>query len=378
MAALVFLSSVIEGFEAFREAAARGIAEAGCRVLRVEDLPSQDRSPRNACLDLVGDADIYLLVVGANGGWTAPSGQKATEEEFEHARRLGKSTIVFLTDEARDEDAERLARLASDYVGGRFRVTVSNPEHLRREVSRALRDLAPRMDSPVIDPARVQEAVLAIGQPNDEATLRLAVAPERASGDFVDILTLEDSEFLEKLYELGHAAPLRLFDYEASKSAEVRRDSLVVEQGAGTRGADPVRNVRMELSAEGLLVIDLNVTGLRPRNPMGSMADYHLIVEADVTERAELACRAAGAIFDLIDPHYRDDRLMLNFALGGIGYRQWSREGGERRSFGMRMDGADPVAAFEEPRMAARSELKAATELVRRAVAMLRREVGEG
>lgn len=61
----VFVSSVAEGFEDYREAAREGIEAAGGEpVLVNEDFPSVPASPRNACLDAVTSSDIYLAIIG--------------------------------------------------------------------------------------------------------------------------------------------------------------------------------------------------------------------------------------------------------------------------------------------------------------------------
>src|SRR5258708_7215708 len=131
----VFISSVIEGFEEFRQAAAEGVEAGGGEPVMVERFPSLARSPRNACLDGVQSADAYLGVIGQRGGWRTPSGALAVEEEFEEARRRSLPTLVFLQEASRDAEAERLAGKLSDYVGGRFRTTFTKPVELREKVT---------------------------------------------------------------------------------------------------------------------------------------------------------------------------------------------------------------------------------------------------
>lgn len=99
------------------------------------------QSSRNVCLDEVASSDIYVAVIGARGGWTAPSGKLVVEEEFEEARRRNLPVLVFLHQTERDEDAERLARRLSDYVEGYFRVEINDPQELEHEIERALLSL---------------------------------------------------------------------------------------------------------------------------------------------------------------------------------------------------------------------------------------------
>lgn len=135
----VFVSSVVDGFEEYREAARRGVEAAGGEpVLVNEDFPAQPDSPRNACLDAVDSCDIYLAIIGDRGGWTAPSGRLVVEEEYDRARAHNLRSLVFLKDVDRDGDAEQLVHKMSDYITGRFRIQFDTPEELEAEVQRAL------------------------------------------------------------------------------------------------------------------------------------------------------------------------------------------------------------------------------------------------
>ena len=75
----VFISSVMEGYAAFREAGAEGIREAGADAVRAEDFPAAGHSPRNACLDGVRSADALVLLLGERYGFVGPSGMTASE-----------------------------------------------------------------------------------------------------------------------------------------------------------------------------------------------------------------------------------------------------------------------------------------------------------
>ena len=82
MRARVFVSSVVDGFETFRQSAREGILAAGGEpVLVNEDFPSLSLSPRNACLDAVESSDVVVSIIGAWGGWTTPSGKLVVDEE---------------------------------------------------------------------------------------------------------------------------------------------------------------------------------------------------------------------------------------------------------------------------------------------------------
>jgi hypothetical protein len=138
----VFVSSVIDGFQPYREAARKGIKAAGGEpVLVNEDFPSLPKSSRNACLDAVASSDIYLAIIGERAGWRAPSGKLVVEEEFKEAQNRDMPVLLFLVAGDREDEAERLARCLSDCVEGYFRVEVESPTELQEETERALERL---------------------------------------------------------------------------------------------------------------------------------------------------------------------------------------------------------------------------------------------
>ena len=114
-----------------RAAARRGIAAAGAQPVMAEDFPSLDASPRNACLDAVASADAIAVIIGARGGFEAPSGSLVVAEEVEEARVRGLPVLVFLQTIAREASAEALASELSAYVSGRFRTTFADAAELR-------------------------------------------------------------------------------------------------------------------------------------------------------------------------------------------------------------------------------------------------------
>jgi hypothetical protein len=93
------VSSVVEGFGAYREVARTAINAAGGEPILVnEDFSSLHTSSRNACLDAVASSDIFVLLIGARGGWRTPSGRLVVEEELDEARRRRLPSLVFIED----------------------------------------------------------------------------------------------------------------------------------------------------------------------------------------------------------------------------------------------------------------------------------------
>ncbi len=81
----VFISSVVSGFESFRDAAAAGIEALGYTVIRSEDFGAVAASSQQTCLEGVRVADVVVLLLGARYGFLQPAGLSATHEEYREA-----------------------------------------------------------------------------------------------------------------------------------------------------------------------------------------------------------------------------------------------------------------------------------------------------
>src|SRR4051812_47058760 len=94
----VFISSVTYALKAERDALAAQLKVVPpYQPLRFEDFTAQGRSSREACLAGVEACDVYVLLLGPRYGDALPdTGKAPTEEEFEHARRLGKKILAFV------------------------------------------------------------------------------------------------------------------------------------------------------------------------------------------------------------------------------------------------------------------------------------------
>ena len=319
----VFVSSVIREYSAFRDAAVQGILAAGGVPLRIEDCPSRNQSPRNSCLDLVEESDVYLLIIALRGGWTTPSGLTATEEEFHHARDVGKPMLVFVQEGGRDECAQRLDSEASDYIDGRLRETFSAPEDLEEAVTKSLPLVLQEFGARVRDPAVVQDAVTELPSDRGDTILRIVTAPERLT-EFLDPLSLEDPSWREQIYQVGHDSKVGFFSYERSREFDDKGDHITITQDPG--GPPPLL-ARLKIGTDGLVVVDTNVTGRCIRDHSSStLSAAMFLIEQDVVAGAKRSMAMLSGIQSMLDPHKRHERILLNAALGSLGYRTWRRE----------------------------------------------------
>ena len=139
----VFVSSLMAGYGAVRDAVSRAIERTGCEPVRAEDFPAGTVSPRTACLDGVASCDGIALILGARYGEPTVAGISATEEEYREAVRLKKHIFVFLEGGEREPRQQQFVRSVEDYVDGHWRKTFRSPEQLEGLVEQALREGRP-------------------------------------------------------------------------------------------------------------------------------------------------------------------------------------------------------------------------------------------
>jgi hypothetical protein len=374
----VFVSSVVDGFEEYREAARRGIEAAGATPVMVnEDFPSQITSSRNACLEAIESSDCIISVVGERGGWTAPSGRLVVEEEFEHAKVRNLPVLAFVQDTRRDISAERFVRRLSDYLDGNFRTKFRAPAELQKQVESAIRDRVAAM-SPRKTEDRDLSSYLAAERRGSatEAILRLVLVPERDE-EVIDPVRIASDDFKERLLELGHTREVHLFTFSRGKSAEVQGAELVIEQDDPHGRHHAEEYVRLQLAESGLLILDGNVTGRTARSAEETMVASFVVAIEDVEAVLAGFFRFSAALYSEIDPHQRHERFYYNAGLRGLGHRSLERNPQPRGSFGASMRASDDIAAFPSSRLLSRAGLKNPRAEIERALALLERKARE-
>jgi hypothetical protein len=147
----VFLSSLITGYEPFRDAAASGASTLGHSVVRAEDFGASPDSPQSACLAGVRSADAVVLILGARYGYVQASGLSATHEEYREARDT-RPVIVFIEAGIEPEPAQtEFIMEVQGWERGHFSSEFDAPTDLRDKVIRALHDYALATESGPLD-----------------------------------------------------------------------------------------------------------------------------------------------------------------------------------------------------------------------------------
>jgi hypothetical protein len=136
----VFVSSVISGFEIYREAAFDAIRMLGHEVISAESFPSSVSSSQIACLRAVRESDLVMLILGSSYGWSeTASGLSPTQEEYREARDEGKVIAFVQSGITPGPPQDAFVREVQDWDNGLFRGReFRTPEELRAMVAQAL------------------------------------------------------------------------------------------------------------------------------------------------------------------------------------------------------------------------------------------------
>lgn len=373
----VFVSSVLEGFEEYREAARQSIINIGGEPILVnEDLPSLMSSSRNVCLDAVDSADAFVVIVGERGGWKTPSGRLVIEEEYDRARYKKLPILVFIQDIKREPEAQRFTNEISDYIDGLFRVTFRSPVELKAEIEKALKSLLPIFKVKAMDDNLLMQSLKNPYSVANEASVRFIIAPERDE-EVIDPVVLGSEDFVETIFELGHSKKVRIFDYLRPKKHWIDGQSLFIHQfdPSGLR-KETVNEVRLEILESGLMIIDSNVTRRVIRRQLHSLLDSCVVAEEDIGAVLNTCFQFTAALFDFIDRFKRHNRFKYNVALVNIGTRILVKEPKEQSSYSLNMPGhSEPVIAFDSPRLLIRSDLMLPKNEIERVIVVFSRKI---
>ncbi len=356
----VFVSSVIEGFGAYRQQAREAILQAGGEpVLVNEDFPSHVGSSRNVCLDAIESCDFLVLLIGARGGWTTPSGKLVVEEEFEHARGRKIPVFVFLEDVQREDSAEAFARKVSDYVSGVFRTTFANAEELRAKVLGALGGQFSERSSMEIDKEWMNSLLRGVLKVQHHCVLRYVLLPVRKE-EVIKPTLLSSDQFSRAVLEIGHSGVVDLLQYEHPTKRQLTHDSLLVKHGLDDFGRGARNVVQIEIGECGRIVIDTNVTGRRPDDSHSSLNSMFVLAAEDLEEALKRCCLFCNAFFEKYDPHGRHMSFLFDCVLGNVEHRKLERNPMPRSSYSTGfLPRESPLRLLPETRKISRSDLAA-------------------
>ena len=274
----VFISSVISDFGQYRDAATRGCQTLSHQVLKAEDYGASASSPQLVCLSGVRDADVVLVILGANYGAIQSSGLSATHEEFREARDNSRVLAFIQTGVTRDAKQEQFVREVQDWAGGLYTAPFLTTEELKDSVTNALhREELGRAVGPVDEQEMCARAEKQIVQDNHSArgpSLSLVIA----GGPKQQILRpseLEKPAFQKTLRRealLGDAAVL---DPSDGSKIGIVRDQLQILQDHNS----------ITLDQTGTLCTIQSLRGGESSRSLGGM----VLIEEDIQEAVRVA-----------------------------------------------------------------------------------------
>ena len=360
-----FVSSVISGFESYRDAATEAVRNLGYEVVRAEDLGAATTSPQQACLAGVREADVTILLLGARYGVGQPSGLSATHEEYREAREL-RPVLAFVQDNVqREAEQKNFIQEVREWETGNVTGSFSTEDELRGAVTRELHRLVVSAAQPFDERELLALAERRIDAPSashnaPQLVLSLALGPRQEilrPGDHEDELFAREIQ-REALF--GTNAP---FAVEAGTQTVLHGDWLVFAQ----EGAS------IEVSSAGdVIVRQPAVIADRDRLELAAL------IEEDIGQTLVVALRFATAILDRIDAAHRLAHVAIIAALTGVSYQPWRTRAEHARSPNAGTLGRtqDRTMVHLNPGVRTRAEIsQRADELAHDLMVLLRREL---
>ncbi len=362
----VFISSLISGFEPFREAARGAILTLRHEPIRAEDFAALPTSPQIACMRGVRAADVVVLILGANYGYVqGTSGLSPTHEEYIEAR--GTKPILMFVQEGVDREAgqQEFVTDVQGWQGGGLRAGFKTPEELRDRVTRALHEFELANAAGPVDAAAICAAADNLlprsrrGRASGAGNLIVAVSGGPAR-QVLRPAALEAPELLEALQQRAMFGTGKIFDKSKGMDDGIEGSALYVEQESGAR-------VQLDQNGSMLFRIPLGQTESR--------SGFPAIIEEDVMRALVSAIAFADWAWEKIDPTQKLSHAAIAAMIETGDFIVWrtraEQEASPRSaSLNMSVQEPDPVRV-DKPRAALTYQ---ATELAEDLMVPLRRQ----
>jgi hypothetical protein len=362
----IFISSVISGYEAYRDAAQQAVETLGHEVMRAENFGASPLSPRVACLSGVREADLVILLMGRRYGMRQQSGLSATHEEFQEAR--DRKEIIAFIEEVGDREPEQASFLneVQDWQGGLFTQTFSDPNSLRAAVIRTLhqRLLEDARGAPN-DGVLHQRALSLLprqerGYSSSETALTMALAgtPQQS---LLRPVQIEGSELDRQTFALALQGPHAIFDRREGTDSEIMDNTFVLRQTSRS----------VAIHADGSVVLRLAIASPSP---------MFAIIEEDVREMIATALGFFNDLLSYLDPTERIRHLCIAGTILGADYAGWrTREEDNRNPTNMvvNMEGGER-GGIVSPTMARAALRTQRNDIAEDLTILLRREYTRG
>jgi hypothetical protein len=364
----IFISSVTQGFEAFRDAAVTAVATLGHQAVRAEDFSAAPESPQQACLAGVRSSDAMILLLGSRYGHVQSSGLSPTHEEYREARDTRPVLVSIQQAVDLEPKQAEFVREVRGWEHGHFTAEFEDVEGLREKVIRALHDYILGNEAAHLDEAELASRARALTS-RERSAGRPDVVVAVSGGPLRTVLRpaeLENENLRQFLLAEALTGADAVLTPSLGTDTTISGDVLRLSQNRGSN------LVALDETAH-LLVVQpaLENNGLR--------SGITSLIEEAITERITRAIRFCARVLNHVDPAQRISHVAPVAALRGAGYLPWRTRVEHERSPNQAMMGfgsAEHVVVALSPPVRRRAALLHDTQrMTEDFTVRLRREV---
>ena len=284
----VFISSVIHGYEEYREAAAEGVEVLGYEVSRSEDFSARPDTPQQACLSEVRASDVVILLLGERYGTKQKSGLSATQEEYNEAKRSNKPVLVFIESNIKTEfDQAEFIKKVDSWTSGHLVKKFSDSEQLKIQITTSLHQLTLQQTKLILEDDANERAknLLSVYNINYQPRLLfgLVVSPQKQIFRPSD---LDGPSFRNKIHSCGENGDFPILNREQI-SVEYRNKALVIRQSFGL----------LSINQQGDIYIAQDLS----KNNLSHINGLPVIIEEQVKSRLYSCLQFCRCILQTVD-----------------------------------------------------------------------------
>lgn len=309
----IFISSLIGGFEEFRASAVAAVRSLGHEPVTAETFGAGVASPRVACLQGVRQADLVVLILGADYGAIQPvSRLSATHEEYREAKDQ-RPVIAFVQEGVHREAAQvDFVTEVQDWSGGLYRGNFRTAEELRDAITQAVHRLELSAAAAPVDAGEMLARALAL-IPMDNRNY------VRAGGPILHVaLVGGPAQTILRPVEIEEPELARALLRDATYG-----ESALFDPAHGSRPS--VVNGTLELAQETGAAIILDERGsVRLSAPIAKGSGMlGALVEENVAAAVGRSLAHAAEILTKIDETERLSRIVVAAAIASNGVMGW-------------------------------------------------------
>ena len=268
----VFISSVMGGMTAERQAVVAGIRQFGSRPIWFEDFGGMDDDPEDAYLGQVASSTIYLGILGRRYGTPFKSGYSATHAEYNEAERRGRRMSIWVTEAEIDgPQSDFLNAVQVFHTTGRY----SSPEELSARVTARLRVMAGEALAPWVKVGHVIFRAQSVYEDGTHMTITGQIRDATAANALVALRPSNSfgrNSSVRITWPGGTASARVNMVRSVTTSALAREVTITADIVSEDGRSSPLRMAMNEYTADDLVEVALRCALLGETNPLGSMA----------------------------------------------------------------------------------------------------------